>query len=113
MFLTLEAASHPNVFADFHTNPPIEVFKHFAGVRNTETTGGINVAYVHNPQSSQKGHMNADGVVERGSVWTAKRFITRRSEGKRFADEQERIVISLEISNLLRQGRLCLRFRSA
>ena len=62
--LIFEAAAHPPFRADFHADPPIETFKHFEGARNTEMTGGVSVACVHDPRSGQKGHIDANGVIE-------------------------------------------------
>ena len=62
--LTFEAAAHPPFRADFHADSPIETFKHFEGARNTEMTGGVSVACVHDPRSGQKGHIDANGVIE-------------------------------------------------
>ena len=66
--LTLWAASYPPLRPGFLTNPPIERFKHFGGARNTVMAGGISVAYVHNPRSDQKRNIDADRVIEGGSV---------------------------------------------
>ena len=62
--LTFEAAAHPPFRAGFDADPPEKTFKHFEGVRNTETTGGIGVACVHDPRSCQKGHIDANGNIE-------------------------------------------------
>ena len=40
------------------------MFKHFEGAHNTEMTGGIGVACFHDPRSGQKGHIDANGVIE-------------------------------------------------
>ena len=68
---------YPPFRAGFHTNPPIEAFKHFEGARDTEVTGGIGVACMHDPWSGQEGHIDANGVVERrpskagrGTIWS-------------------------------------------
>ena len=94
--LTLEAASHPPLCAGFYTNPPIEAFGHYEGARNTEIIGGISVACVHDPRSSQKRHIDADGVIKGGSARTAKRSISCRSDDNGFADEKYSIVVSLK-----------------
>ena len=59
-----EVAAHPLFRADFHADPPVKTFKHFEGAHNTEMTGGIGVACVHDPRSGQKGHIDANGVIE-------------------------------------------------
>ena len=62
--LTFEAAAHPPFRADFHADPPVKTFKHFEGARNTEMTGGVGVACVHDPRSGQKGHIDENGVIK-------------------------------------------------
>ena len=59
-----EAAAHPLFRADFHVDPTVKTFKHFEGAHNTEMTGGIGVACVHDPRSGQKCHIDANGVIE-------------------------------------------------
>ena len=80
-FTILETASHPLFGADFHSNPPEEVFKNFEGAtRNTEMTGCSRVASVHDPRSGQKGHIDMDGIIEGGSALAA--VVATRCEGK-------------------------------
>ena len=62
--LTFEAAAHPPFRAGFHADPPVKTFKHFEGARDTEMTGGIGVVCVHDPRSGQKGHIDANGVMD-------------------------------------------------
>ena len=50
----------------------MEAFQHFEGARNTEVTGGIGVACMHDPRSGQKRHIDADGVIKGGSARTAR-----------------------------------------
>ena len=63
------------------------------------------MACVHDPSSGQNGHINADGVIEGGSTQTARRFISCRSDGNRFAKEQEGIAVSLEQTTFC--GKVC------
>ena len=67
MRLAFEAAAYLPFRAGFHTNPPIEAFKHFEGARDTEMAGGIGVACMHDPRSGQKAHIDANGVVKKRS----------------------------------------------
>ena len=74
--LIFEAAAHPSFRADLHADPPVGTFKHFEGARNTEMTGGVGVACVHDPRSGQKVHIDVNGVIEgepaeagRGNNW--------------------------------------------
>ena len=59
-----EAAAHPLFRADFHADPPVKTFKHFEDAHNTEMTGGIGVACVHDPRSGQKWHIDANGIIK-------------------------------------------------
>ena len=56
---------YPPFCAGFHANPPVEAFKHFEGAHNTEVIGGIGVACMHDPRSSQEGYIDANGVIEK------------------------------------------------
>ena len=76
MRLVFEAAAYPPFRAGFHANPPIEAFKHFEGARDTEMTGGIGVACMHDPRSCQKGHIYANGVIERWPSKTGREAIS-------------------------------------
>ena len=58
--LTFEAVAHPSFRAGFHA------------VRDTEMTGGIGVACVHDPRSGRKGHIDANGVIEGGPAETGR-----------------------------------------
>ena len=59
--------------------------------------GGIGVACMHNPRSSQERNMNADGVIERRSAPTAVGAIGHRgNHGDRLPDEQDGVIISSE-----------------
>ena len=85
--LTLEAASYPTSGAGFHIYPPIEAFQHFQCACDTKVTRGIGAECVHDPRSGQEQHMNADGVLKRGSAPAAIVAIKRRSDGYKFPDE--------------------------
>ena len=51
-------------------------------------TRGIGAACAHDPRSGQERHMNAEGVLERGSAPAATIVaIKRRSDGYKFPDE--------------------------
>ena len=73
----------------------------------------VYIVYVQDLRSGQKVHINADGVIEERSARVARRYISCRINGIRFADEQNRIAVSLQEAFFLLQGRLCLRFRTA
>ena len=92
--LAFEAAAYPPFCAGFHTNPPIKAFKHFEG--DTEMTGGISVACMHDSRSGQKGHIYADGVVERRPSKTGRETIWSGGYGGRAADKQYSIVVTLD-----------------
>ena len=94
--LTLLAAAYPPFCVRFHTNSPIEVLKHFGGARNTEMTGEISAQCVHDPQSSQKRHMDADGIIEGGLARTPRVSIRYRGDSSRFVDKENSIAVSLE-----------------
>ena len=59
-----EAAGDPLFRAHFHAEPPVKTFKHFEGALNTEMTGGIGMACVHDPRSGRKGQIDANAVIE-------------------------------------------------
>ena len=82
--------------AGFHTNPPIEAFKHFEGARDTEVTGGIGVACMHDPRSGQEGHIDANGVGERRPSKTDRETIWSGGYGGGAADKQYSIVVTLD-----------------
>ena len=67
--MAFEAAAYPPFCAGFHANPPKEAFKHFESARDTEVTGGVSGARLHDPRSGQEGHVDghvdANGVVKR------------------------------------------------
>ena len=96
MRLVFEAAAYPPFRAGFHANPPIEAFKHFEGARDTEMTGGIGVACMHDPRSGQKGHIYANGVIERWPSKTGREAIWFGGYGGRAADKQYSIVVTLD-----------------
>ena len=79
---------HPPFRAGFHTNPPVEAFKHFEGAHNTKVTGGIGVACMHDPQSGQEGHIDANGVIKRGPSNTGRRAIWAGGNCDVVADKQ-------------------------
>ena len=94
--MAFEAAAYPPFRADFHTNPLIEAFKHFEGVRDTEMAEGIGVACMHDPRPGQKGHIDANGVVERRPSKTGRETIWSGGYGGRAADKQYSIVVTLD-----------------
>ena len=94
--LAFEAAAYPPFRAGFHTIPPIEAFKYSEGARDTEMTGGIGVACMHDPRSGQKGHTDADGVVERRPSMTDRETIWSGGYGGRAADKQYNVVVTLD-----------------
>ena len=55
----------PIISSRLHANPPEETFKHFEGACNTQMTGGIGVACVHDPRSDQQRYVDANRVIER------------------------------------------------
>ena len=79
--LTREVASYPPFGAGFHTYPPVEAFQYFECACNPEMARGIGVACVHDPRSGQERHINADGVIKRGSAPAAVVAIRRRGGG--------------------------------
>ena len=85
--LKFEAAAYPPFRADFHADPPVKAFKHFDGTRNTEMTGGISVACVHDPRSGQKGHIYANGVIETGPSKAGRRVVWSGGYCNGVADE--------------------------
>ena len=93
--LAFKAAAYPPFRAGFHTNPPIEAFKHFEGARDAEMTGSIGVASMHDPRSGQKGHIDANGVVERRPSRTDRETIWSGGYGGRAADKQHSVVVTL------------------
>ena len=94
--LVFEAAAYPLFRAGFHANPPIEAFKHFEGASDTEMTRGIGVAFMHGPRSGQKGHIDANGVVERRPSKTGRETIWSGGCGGEAADKQYSIVVTLD-----------------
>ena len=92
--MTLEAASHPPFGAGFNTYPRIEAFHPFECARDTEVTGGIGVACVHDPRSGQEWYINAVGVIERGSAPTAVVAISRGGGDDRFPEETDGVILS-------------------
>ena len=94
--LAFEATAYQSFRAGFHTNPPIEAFKHCEGARDTEMTGGIGVACLHDPRLGQKGHIDANGVVERRPSETGRETIWSGDYGGRTADKQYSIVVTLD-----------------
>ena len=59
-------------------------------------TGGIGVACMHDPRSGQKGHIDANGVVERRPSKTGRATICSEGYGGRTADKQYSIVVTLD-----------------
>ena len=88
--------AYPPFRAGLHANPPIEAFKHFEGAPDTEMTGGIGVACMHDPRPGQKGHIYANGVVERRPSKTGRETIWSGVYGGGAADKQYSIVITLD-----------------
>ena len=93
---TFEAAAHLPFGADFHANPTVKTFKHFEGARNTEMTGGLGVACVHDPRSGQKGHIDKNGVIERRPSKAGRRTIWSGTYCDGVADKQCSIVVTLD-----------------
>ena len=54
------------------------------------------MACAHDPRSGQKGHIDADGVIEEGLARMAGVSIRCRDDGNSFANEQDSVVISLK-----------------
>ena len=84
---TLEAASYPPFYADFHTDPPVEAFQHFECACDTEATRGTGVAFVHDPRSGQVRHVDANGIIKGGTASTAVVGLRRQSGGNGFPNE--------------------------
>ena len=59
-------------------------------------TGGVGVPCVHDPRSGQKGHIDANGVVERRSSKTGREAIWSGGYGTRAAHKQYSIVVTLD-----------------
>ena len=59
-------------------------------------TGSIGVACVHDPRSGQKGHIDANKVVERRPSRTGRETIWSEGYGGRAADKQYSIVVTLD-----------------
>ena len=76
-----------------HTN---RAFKHFEGARDTEVTGGIGVACMHDPRSGQEEHVDANGVVERRPSKAGRGTIWSGGYGGRAADKQYSILVTLD-----------------
>ena len=94
--LAFQAAAHPPFRAGFHANPPEETFKHFEGACNTQMTGGIGVACVHDPRSSQQRYVDANRVIERRPSKTGRGTIWSGDSCGGFARKQDRIVVTLD-----------------
>ena len=102
-FTKLTTTSHSPFGADFHSNPPKEVYKSFAGAHNTEMTVSSRVATVH----------NLDVVIEGGSIPVAVEAIRRRGDGNRFCGRVGRCHHPPVIGDLWWRGRRCPRFQPA
>ena len=96
MRLAFEAAAYPPFRAGFHVNPPIEAFKQLESARDTEVTGGIGVACIHDPRSGQEGHIDANKVVERRPSKTGRETIWSGGYGGGTADKQYSIAVTLD-----------------
>ena len=59
-------------------------------------TGGIGVACMHYPRSGQKGHIDANGVVERRPSKTSRETIWSGGCGGEAVDKQYSIVVTLD-----------------
>ena len=94
--LTFQAAAHPPFRAGFHTNPPVKAFKHFEGAHNTEMTGGIGVACMHDPRSDQEGYIDANGVIERRLSKAGRRTLWSGGKCDVVADKQYSVVVNLD-----------------
>ena len=94
--LAFEAAAHPPPRADFHADPREKTFKHFEGACNTEMTGGIGVACVHDPRSGQNGHIDANGVIEGGPAEAGRCVDWAGGYCDGVADQQCRTVVTLD-----------------
>ena len=110
-FTKIKTKSHPPFGADFHSNPPKEVFKSFAGARNTEMTVSSRIARVDHPRSGQKDHIDVDVVIE--EVPVAVVAIRRRGDDNRFCGRVRRCHHLPVIGVLWWRGRRCPRFQSA
>ena len=93
--MAFEAAAYPPFRAGFHANPPVEAFKHFESARDTEVTGGVGVARLHNPRSGQERHVDANGVVKRRPSNAGGVAVGLGGGGGGTADEQYSIVVTL------------------
>ena len=87
---------HPPFRAGFHTNPPVEAFKHFEGAHNTEVTGGIGVACMRDPRSGQEWHIDVNGVIEGRPSYAGRRAIWSGGNCDVVADKQYSIVVTLD-----------------
>ena len=94
--MAFEAAAYPSFRAGFQTNPPIEAFKHFESARDTEMTGSIGVVCMYDPRSGQKGHIDANGFVERRPSKTGRETIWSGGYGGGAVDKQYSIVVTLD-----------------
>ena len=56
-------------------------------MRDTEMTGGIGVACMHDPRPGQKGHIDANGVIERRPSRTGRETIWSGGYGGGAADK--------------------------
>ena len=93
--LAFEAAAYPPFRAGFHANPPVEAFKHFESARDTEVTGGVGVARLHDPRSGQERHVDANGVVKRRPSKAGGVAVRLGGSGCGTADKQFSIVVTL------------------
>ena len=94
--MAFETAAFPPFRAGFHDNSPIEAFKHFESARDTEVTGGVGVARLHDPRSGQEGHVDANGVVKRRPSKAGRVTVWSGGDGGGTADEQYSIVATLD-----------------
>ena len=94
--MAFEAAAYPPFRAGFHANPPIEAFEHFESAHDTEVTGGVGVARLHDPRSGQEGHVDANGGVKRRPSKAGRVAVWLGGGGGGTADEQYSIVVTLD-----------------
>ena len=94
--MAFEAAAYPPFRAGFHANPPIEAFRHFESAHDTEVTGGVGVAHLHDPRSGQEGHVDANGVVKRRPSKAGRVAVWLGGGGGGTVDEQYSIVVTLD-----------------
>ena len=94
--MAFEAAAYPPFRAGFHANPPIESFKHFESACDTELTGGVGVARLHDPRSGQERHVDANEVVKRRPSKAGRVAVWLGGGEGGTADEQYNIVVTLD-----------------